>query len=526
MGEQSHHHAPFHFAVVGGGTAGWLTALILQSYARHENLNLRVTVIESSRIPTIGVGEGTTSVFLEVLFRLRIDVLEFIRETGATIKYGIRHENWRHLGHSYDGPIDDFAAAFGARHGIEGSWFNAYLVSLGKSATEISLFNCLMAKNKSPFAATRNGGIIPVNDSYFALHFDQARVGRFLRGKAEGIATIDAKVESVERDGGSNDISRLILDNGDAVAVDFVFDCTGFRRSLICGECGGSWKSYSKNLPVNRAMPFWLEHDADRDISPFTTANALGSGWLWTIPTQERLGCGYVYSDAFISPDQARAEVESKLGRPIEPRADIKIESGRLERAWIDNCLAIGLSQCFFEPLEATSIHGSIVQLMMFTTFHLESVIRREGGNPDVYNETVAKQANDFCDFISLHYISTRDDTEFWRHVASDCIRELVKLRLEHWEGGLPRDRDFVGMPGGFAHVGRTLYVPVLDGLGLLDPSVARKEIADRPKMRAAARRAAERYGRTFRIAAAKAIGHREFLRSVEERIFESSRSN
>ena len=501
--------------VVGGGTAGWLAALIVQDAARRAKIDLHLTMVESSRIPTIGVGEGSTAVFRQMLLHLGLDEFEFLRETGATIKYGIRHKDWRRVGVTYDGPIDDPHLVSDTPPGVTSSWLNQYCVASGRSVTEPHLFRYLLDRRKAPFVFKDGGDTLPVSRFHHAYHFDQSLVGRYLRSKARGIEQIDAQVTGVTKDSESGDIRQLILDEGEPLAADFVIDCTGFRRALIGGEMGGEWLSYADDLPVNRAMPFWLDIGEGEEIDPFTLAWAREAGWMWSIPTQSRYGCGYVYCDRFLTPDQAQAEIEAALGHPIDPRADIRIDAGRLDRAWIGNCLAVGLSSSFLEPLEATSIHGTIVQLMLFTQFHLRADARGGARHRKTYNETVARQVDDFRSFINLHYATEREDTAFWKFVKADCIHADTRERLSLWCGHMPRRDDFEPFPGGFAHIEEQLYYPVLDGLGHLDRAVARAEMDRDPKLRAHARKTADALSKEFRRAATIAPGHREFLESL-----------
>ena len=219
-------------AVVGGGTAGWLSALILQEAAKRHELSLDLTVIESSDIPTIGVGEGTTSVFGGLLQQLGFDELEFIRETEATIKYGIRHCDWRNVGATYDGPIDDPQLICPKLEDIKSSWLNQYCVSSGRSVTEPHLFSYLMKLSKAPYAGETLNSLKILSPFYHAYHFDQALVGRYLRTKSEGIEHLDAKVADARLDGNSGEITTLIFKNGEERLVDFVIDCTGFRRAV------------------------------------------------------------------------------------------------------------------------------------------------------------------------------------------------------------------------------------------------------------------------------------------------------
>ena len=182
---------------------------------------------------------------------------------------------------------------------------------------------------------------------------------------------VDAIVKGSEKDGDGN-IAGLVLDDGRKLAADFFIDCTGFRRQLIEKELGAKWISYGEELPVNRALPFWIDHKPGAPVAPYTLSWAQSSGWIWFIPTQDRYGCGYVYSDAFLTPDEAKAEVEKTLGHPIEVRADIRMSVGRLATPWLKNCLSTGLATGFLEPLELTSIHGTIVQLLVFAHDYLK----------------------------------------------------------------------------------------------------------------------------------------------------------
>ena len=501
--------APCRLVIVGGGTAGWLGALMVQQAITTQKLNMSVVVVESSKIPTIGVGEGTTAVFRQMLKLFGFDEFEFLRETQATIKFGIRHKDWRRLGHHYDGPIDDPHLVVAPAGAQPQSTIDIFSCAAGRRLADTHLFAYLLDQQKAPFARKVDGGLVPLGPYHHAYHFDQALAGQYLRRKAKGVEIIDAQVSGAKRDAITGDITALISDVGD-IAGDFFIDCTGFRRALISGVMEGDWVSYRDVLPLNRAMPFWLDIKDGEELSPFTTAWAQKAGWLWMIPTQARIGCGYVYSDAFTTPDQAKAEIESVLGRKIEPRNDIKIDAGRQREAWIGNCLALGLASSFLEPLEATSIHGTIVQMMVFTRFHLKTL---EGRN--AYNDFAARQVDDFRDFINLHYVSERRDTPFWTAVAADFISPATKARLALWNGKMPAYADFTPLPGGFAHTEQQLYYPVLDGLGLLNRKVAQKLMDAHPDLKNSGRAAADSLTAEYRAAAPQALGHREFLRSL-----------
>ena len=496
---------PKHIVIVGGGTAGWLAAMILSDVAVRKKTGTKVTVIESSKLGVIGVGEGSTAVFRQMLRHFGLDEEEFLRETGATVKYGIRHRDWRRLGHSYDGPIDTPQMVAGDAD------LDTYAVAAGRSVGEAHLFQHLLTARKAPFAL-KDGRRVAAGPFHYAYHFDQALVGTWLRKKAKGIALIDDQVVGVDK--GGDGIAALVLESGQRLEGDFFLDCTGFRRRLL-GDLGAQWQSFSDVLPVNRAMPFWVDLKEGEEIDPCTLAWAQKSGWLWWIPTQGRYGAGYVYSDAHCSPDQAKVDIEAALGCEIHPRNDIRIDAGRMKDAWIGNCVAVGLASSFLEPLEATSIHGTIVQMMMLT----EWLGQPEGRAR--YNAAVGRQVDDFRDFIRLHYVSERRDSPFWRDVAASHP-QVVTDRLAQWQTHIPRPADFPRFPPGLEHLGlahvqEQLYVPVLDGLGLLNRDAAKAAMAADPKARDYARKTHAALVAEYASAAKHCLPHRAWLQSLQK---------
>lgn len=506
------------FVIVGGGTAGWIAAMMLQRHSKDNGLPIDITVVESSKIPTIGVGEGTTAVFRQILYELKIDEVQFVRETEATVKFGIRHKDWKKKGHFYDGPIDDPHLLNPSREFSpqeQASALDIYAVSAGKSVADIRLFGKLMRLGKSPYAIEKDGTLTPSGPFQHAFHFDQAKVGAWLRTQAEGITHVDAEVVGARQNNETGDIEALTIAEGGEVEGDFFFDCTGFRRKLIGEVMGAKWVSYKDVLPVNRAMPFWIEHKEGQNIAPLTLAWAQEAGWMWSIPTQDRIGCGYVYSDEYVSPDEAKAQIEKALGHEIEPRNDIKIDGGCLDRAWIGNCLALGLSSSFLEPLEATSIHGTIVQLMLFRQFFIDKAATAGDEDRERYNNAAAGQLNDFCSFINIHYTGERQEP-FWQFVRNECLHDHTKKRLDHWSKTMPRRDDFVPFPGDLPHINEQLYYPVLDGLGHLDRKIARDRMASNPKLRSYAKKTAEAYAKQFSVVASKCASHIDYLEAVK----------
>ena len=504
-----------HFVIVGGGTAGWIAAFILQDSARKAGLDARFSVVESSKIPTVGVGEATTAAFRVFLKQFGIDEFEFFRKTEATFKLGIRHEDWRRKGYTYYGPIDDPHQVVKPPPGAPSDYLNVYSVSAGRPVQDMHLFGPLLERKKAPYALKADGSLIPLGPFHHAYHFDQALVGKFLKSKSKDVEIVDAVVAGVERDGESGDIKALVMEDGLRLEGDFFIDATGFRKRLIVGELQAPWISYAHELPVNRALPFWLEIRPGEEIANYTRAWAQSSGWMWQIPTQYRYGCGYVYSDEFLSPEEAKREVETALGREIEVRSDIRFSIGRLEKAWIGNCLAVGLSSSFLEPLESTSIHGTIVQMMLFAAHYMSNPADNTQAQRDDYNTRVGRQVDDFRTFVNTHYLTEREDTPFWREVKANRIHPETKERLAHWRNQMPRHEDFPDYLAGLPHIQTQLHYPVLDGLGLLDPAVAKAEMARQPEVRAFARKTVDALTKEYKQAATKALGHAEFLEIV-----------
>jgi tryptophan halogenase len=278
---------------------------------------------------------------------------------------------------------------------------------------------------------------------------------------------------------------------------------------------GAGWVSYADALPVNRAMPFWLDLTEDQEIPTYTHAWAQKSGWMWQIPTQGRIGCGYVYSDRHTTPDAAQAEIEAALGHKITPRADIPISAGRLTETWRGNVLALGLASSFLEPLEATSIHGTVVALLLFCQRHLGALTGTDHDGQSRYNAAIAGQVDDFRDFINLHYVSERDDSPFWRDVAADFILPQVREKLEIWQQRMPEAADFSNDLDGLPHVEELLHYPVLDGLGLLNRKVAQTQMAQDRRLQAFARATTDHLEKQASSVARQALPHRLWLETL-----------
>lgn len=453
--------------ICGGGTAGWLAALMIKRIQKDTH---SVTVIESSKIGIVGAGEGSTGYLTDIIQNNNWDYGcnedDFIRMTGATPKLGIKHRDWAELGTSYYGPIDG--------NGGQPDHLLLYALINNKPFHTASQNGALLEHGLSGFFKDVNPEYGARNIKSHAYHFDAFKVGKYFQHVIGNEVThIDAEILKVNQN--EQGIESLLLSNGQTVEGDFFIDSTGFAR-VLTNSLGIGWTSYSKNLPVNTAMPFLLKYKDGENIEPVTTAWAQSSGWMWQIPTAERYGCGYVFDDRFITHEQAQQEIEQKLGCEIEPIRFLKFDTGRLDKFWHKNCLAIGLCAAFAEPLEATSIHSTIVQLTNFIFDYLRDTKEEtvNQGFINIYNKKTGNMYDDFKDFLVLHYQTRRNDSEFWRWISSGETRtEQVNNILEMVKSKIPHNGDFRGFYG---YAGASLWNWILCGLGYIDKEIAERE--------------------------------------------------
>jgi flavin-dependent dehydrogenase len=460
-------------AIVGGGTAGWLSALFISKISPEH----KIILIESSSVGIIGAGEGSTGSLTDVIsnriFDFGCNEIDFFRETGATLKFGIMHKNWSKKIDQYFSPLDgsptsgspiDYAFIFAAKNFKE----HPYLITdLGK-LMHYSYSNF----SKSKFQFVRNNSIGN------ALHFDAHKVGKYFKKIAmatDKITCIDDRIVDVNiTEHGS--ISTLLLDSGNKISADFFIDASGFSKTLT-SKLGIKWMTYNKNLPVNAAMPFVLDYRPGEIPEPYTTAWAQGSGWMWRIPQQDKIGCGYVFCDDFITADKAQEEIEKKINRKINPIKILKFDTGRLENPWNKNCLSVGLSAAFAEPLEATSIHSTIVQLYTFVYEFLKPTIEHtlNESSINLYNKRINRLYDDYKNFLVMHYMGGRDDTEFWKFISSGETRtEMIDDILGTCDSRIPSKND---IPDYFGSAGWGLWSFILLGLNIINERVLSSEL-------------------------------------------------
>ena len=507
---------PPHFVIVGGGTAGWIAAFIFQDSARRAKLDARISVVESSKIPTVGVGEATTAAFRVFLQHFGINEFEFFRETGATFKLGIRHQDWRRKGYTYYGPIDDPHQVVAPPPGAPSDYLNVYCVSAGRKVQDMHLFGPLLERKKAPYAKKADGSLIPLGPFHHAFHFDQALVGKFLKRKSTGIGIVDAVVTGVERDGETGNIRALVLDDGEKLAGDFFVDATGFRKQLIVKELNAPWISYARELPVNRALPFWLDIKPGEEIANYTLAWAQEAGWMWQIPTQTRYGCGYVYSDEFRTPEEAK--LRGRAGaRPRDRGARRHPLPDRPAREGLDRQLPRGrpvielprAARIDLDPRHHRAddaLRRSLPEAPRRDDRRRPRRLQRPRRAPG--RRLPHLRQHPLCRRARRHAVLARTcaPSASIRRPGSDSPTGNAKCR---------RREHFADFLFGLPHVETQLHYPVLDGLGLLDPKLAKSEMARQPEVRAFARKTVDSLVKEYKLAATKALGHAEFLEHV-----------
>ena len=384
--------------IAGGGTAGWLSALYMQKTFPESN----ITVIESTEIGIIGAGEGTTPMINKTIDYLDIDLKDFISNTKSTIKNGVNFKNWNKDGTDYLHPFLEPNEEL-----IE----NARLMYIANNMAnkEGCLSTMLMEEKKVPIYF-ENGVYKRYGPA--AIHFDARALALFLKDKAieRGITHVDSKiVDVVLKD---KIVEKLILENGQEAKCNFVVDCTGFKRLIIGDYLKSNFISYKDQIPGNAAQAFFIKIDDPKELSPWTESTAEDHGWSWKIPLQHRYGCGYVYDSRVISNEDVKLEINKRYG-DVEFVKQFSFEPGCLEEIWIGNCIAIGLSAGFIEPLEATSLQQTIT--LLDTVIKKNKDINPTEEYKQKVNKTFAKESEEIKDFVYLHYLTNREDS-FWKN--------------------------------------------------------------------------------------------------------------
>ena len=410
--------------IVGGGTAGWMTAAYLANWL--QATSIQVTLVESEQIGTIGVGEATVPGIHQFIRDLKIQESEFIRATQATFKLGIQFENWSAQGRNFFHPFAGYGAKIEDRPFYQ-TWWSEKQRGYAAGLDEFCL--CTQLARAGKFAMpnfNEKSGLAWYN---YAYHFDASLFAKYLRSYAEarGVVRVEGKINQVQLNPDSGFIDSILLESGQSIAADLFFDCTGMSALLMEKAMGVGYEDWSHWLLSDSALA--VQTRSIKEADPFTRSAARTAGWQWHIPLQHRVGNGYVYSSQFISHDKAREELLNNLQGDLltEPRL-IRFTTGMRREFWNKNCVAIGLSSGFLEPLESTSISLIQTGISKLTGFLVNYQIdEKHIAEANKFNRMEYERIRDF---IILHYKLNGRSDAYWQQVKNNSIPDSLEEKI------------------------------------------------------------------------------------------------
>ncbi len=410
--------------IVGGGTAGWTAAACLARVLK--KTNSKITLIDSPEVATIGVGEATIPPLVEFIRFLGINEQDFILKTQGTFKLAIKFIDWNTIGEHYWHQFGSVGADIDGKAFYQ-HWYKSTLKGNKQTYTDYSPAIAMAKDNKFIIPPVDPQSIL--NGASYAWHFDALLVANYLTEFSTklGVKHLKGHVECIEKhDNGF--IKSLTLKDGKTVDGDFFIDCTGQRALLIGGAMGVEFENWQHYLPMNRSIALQTENHGP--LVPYTESTAHKFGWQWRIPLQHRTGNGLVFCDKYCSDDEALASLMSNIsGKVLTKPKFISFTTGKRKELWKGNCLALGLSSGFLEPLESTAIH-----LMMKGVIRFAEMIpdkRCQQATAKEYNRIMDLEYLSIRDFIILHYCTTsRTDSQFWRDCPLMPIPESLKEKL------------------------------------------------------------------------------------------------
>jgi tryptophan halogenase len=424
--------------IVGGGTAGWMTAAAM---ARFLIPGSSVILVESDEIGTVGVGEATIPAIRNYNSALGLDEAEFLKASGGTYKLGITFEEWGGPGQSYMHAFGLVGRGLGLLP-FHHYWLRGRALGIAKPLGHYVLNTIVSAGNR--FAHVERADDSQLPPMPYAFHFDAGLYARFLRGFSEqrGVVRQEGRIVAIDRHPTTGDVAAVTLANGTRIEGDFFVDCSGFRGLLIEQEFESGFEDWSHWLPCDRAIP--MPCTSVKPLVPYTRSIARKAGWQWRIPLQHRIGNGYVFCSRHISEDEAASTLLANLdGEAMaEPRV-LRFQAGKRRRSWIRNVVAIGLSSGFLEPLESTSIH--LIQTAVNRLLDLLPRGEVTDAQRDEYNRRTDFEMSRIRDFIILHYHANgRVGEPFWDEIRAVEVPETLqrKLALFRASGGIFRDGD------------------------------------------------------------------------------------
>jgi tryptophan halogenase len=449
--------------IVGGGSAGWMSAAMLSQALQRD---CAITLVESEEIGTVGVGEATIPPIRLFNQTLGIDEREFMKRTQGSFKLGIEFVGWGREDSRYFHPFGPYGRDFDMVP-LHQHWLKAR--SLGESALldDHSMAWALAKAGKFAHPAQDPRSVMSTFD--YAYHFDAGLYARYLRELAEarGVARVEGKIGSVAQHGQSGHVEALVMEDGRRIEGDLFIDCSGFRGLLIEGALKTGYEDWSHWLPCDRAVAMPCAKVGDP--MPYTRSTAREAGWQWRIPLQHRTGNGYVYCSQFMEDGRAADLLSQRLdGKALGDPRPLRFTAGRRRLHWNKNVIAVGLSSGFLEPLESTSIH--LIQANISKIIALFPDLDFDPATRDEFNRVAHGEMERIRDFIILHYkLTQRQGSELWRYVAAMDVPDTLKLKIEHFRryGRLiARDLDLFAAPSWLAvHIGQGNLPEALDPL-------------------------------------------------------------
>ena len=417
--------------IVGGGTAGWMTATALSKLLLRDEgrQHWQIELVESEQIGTIGVGEATIPAIKAYNAMLGLSEDELLRATQGSFKLGIEFVDWGGLGQRY------FHGFSPIGRSVDGISFHHYWLRLrqaGLGAEDIAEYSInAMAPTQNRFMRARaDMAGSPLAEIAHAFHFDASLYAQMLRGKSEaaGVTRTEGRITEVLR-GEDGLLKSIKLEGEREIAADFFIDCSGLHGLLIEKTLQSGFEDWGHWLPCDRALA--VPSESTEPLLPFTRSTAREAGWQWRIPLQHRVGNGLVYCSEFIDDEAAKTSLLSHLdGKALADPRPIKFRAGRRRKSWIGNCVAIGMASGFLEPLESTSIH--LVQTAITRLLDLFPSKGLDAADIAEYNRQTEEEVIRIRDFIILHYkLTARDDTPFWRRCRDMTVPDTLMEKLD-----------------------------------------------------------------------------------------------
>ena len=418
--------------IVGGGTAGWMAAAALSRLIGTQKI--RIELVESEAIGTVGVGEATIPHIQYFNRLLGLDENDFVRKTNATFKLGIQFDDWGHIGESYIHSFGPYGVP------MEGIPFHHFWLRHARESGgnhSVDDYNLqVMAAHAGKFQRPENIPKSPLQTITYAFQFDAGLYAKFLRefAEANGVIRTEGRITDTTLDPESGHVRSVILESGAERTADLFIDCSGFRGLLIEGALGSGYRDWSDVLPCNRAVAQACASVGAPE--PYTRATAKRAGWQWRIPLQSRIGNGHVYCADYMDDQTALDTLQAGMdGEPLGEPNFLRFTTGIRREPWKKNVIALGLAAGFLEPLESTSIHLVQTAIARLLAHFPDKGFAQAG--IDYFNARTLAEYEQVRDFLVLHYcVTTRDDSPFWDYCRTmelpDSLRERIAIYREN----------------------------------------------------------------------------------------------